>query len=499
MNNQLNDVFNPETAELISPPADTGDGTVNGEAPLEAIDFGTDLDASLRFADQHANVLKHCAGLGWFSWDGRRWQSEGAEGQAIELAKKSARSWLLDAINSRDEQRSAKIKAAMVLEGAAHIRAAVSLAASDPRLSVPAGDLDCDQWSLNVMNGTLDLRNGTLRPHRREDLITKLAPATYIPNARHPVLERYLQMLDVQYEGISHFLSRVFGMSLTGDAEAESLFLIQGDAGSGKTTLLEAIAAMLGDYSVKMNFESFCQSKHGRSAGSASPDLMPLRGSRLAYASEGEPTARLNDGKVKELTGNEAITARALYSPEVTFDQTWKIHLVTNYDPSTESDDSGIWRRMVKIPFNAIPEAQRDPQVKSLLVKDPDAPRSALLAWALAGCLDWQQHGKGRNGLAIPIAVQTATDNYRAKQDRMAEWWDDLLSSEGKLSGSSFTKKSHVRGHYAGWCRSNDCYAVSPQKFSAYLQGKGLIDDRNMFGRIWRGIELAMDSPDSFY
>jgi|GEM_PF-3136985 len=73
---------------------------------------------------------------------------------------------------------------------------------------------------------------------------------------------------------MADFLARCLGVSLTGDASTETLFLLQGDGGSGKTTLTEATANVLGDYAVKMNFDSFCTSKSGRNPGGARADLM---------------------------------------------------------------------------------------------------------------------------------------------------------------------------------------------------------------------------------
>jgi putative DNA primase/helicase len=286
------------------------------------------------------------------------------------------------------------------------------------------------------------------------------------------------------------FLSRCFGCALTGDAEAETLFLLQGDGGSGKTTLVEAVASMLGDYSAKLTFDSFCTSKHGRGPGAASPDLIRLRGSRLAYASEGDQSARLDAGVVKTLTGNEPITARALYAEPITFPQTWKLWLVSNFDPKADSEDSGIWRRMLKLHFAAIPAADRDPAVKRMLTTDAGA-QSALLAWAVAGCLDWQKRGGGRIGLAPPDAVQAATDTYRIRQDTMAQWWDDLLAEDAKLDPYGKTTRKALREHYEQWCQDNGAVPVHAKRFIAYLEARGLqIAPRTSGGRGWVGLEM---------
>jgi putative DNA primase/helicase len=482
-------ILDPVTADIIAPPDDMQGRTESHDAPLEAGERGTDLDASLRFSEAYAESLRYCPGIGWLYWDVRRWTSDGAEGHALECAKQSARRWTERCTRSSDENRSARAKDALSLEGGSRIRAAVQLATCDPRFVVKVAQLDRDPWSLNVLNGTLDLRSGQLRPHRRDDLITKIAAVNYVPEAKHPTLMRYLEMVERTTPGMAAFLARCFGAALTGDAETETLFLLQGDGGSGKTTLVEAVAAMLGDYAVKIAFESLCQSKHGRGPGSASPDLVPLRGARLAYASEGDVSARLDAGKVKELTGNEPITARALYQAPMTFLQSWKLWLVSNFDPKADSDDTGIWRRMLKLHFGVIPETLRDPAVKRALVNDP-AARSALLTWALAGCIDWQSRSGGRIGLAPPAAVAAATDAYRVKQDTLAEWWADLLA-DATLSPAAFTASKDLRYHYERWCDENGAAPVFATRFKAYLEAKGLVADRRSSARGWRGIALS--------
>ena len=456
---------------------------------MESQDLNTDLDASLRFAEWQQKDLRYCPGLGWLAWDGKRWAVDG-EGRALELGKQSARLWTSKRSGMTGDGREARIKAALGLESGSRVRSAVDLAKSDPRLAISAGELDRDPWKLNVLNGTLDLRTGELHPHRREDYISKFAPVTFTPGATHPVLEKFLSTVEASTPGMRSFLARCFGAALTGDASTESLFILQGDGGSGKTTLTEAVAVLLGDYAVKMGFESFVLARHGRGPGSASPDLIKLRGSRLAYASEGDQSARLDAGAIKMLTGNESVTARALYGAPITFAQTWKLWLVSNYDPRADSDDSGLWRRMLKLKFAAIPKEHRDPNIKRTLTGDP-AARSALLAWALAGCLDWQTRGGGRIGLAPPEAVEAATAEYRLKSDTLNEWWEDMLATDGELRADGVTTSESLRRHYENWADSNGAARVFSARFATFLQSKGLSSHRGTGGvRVWRGVNL---------
>ncbi len=460
--------------------------------PLEAADYGTDLDASLRFAEEVKDRLRYCPGIGWLAWDGKRWASgETAASRAVEESKQAARKWTMQATRAPDDAaRAERVKRALALEGAAHVKNAADLAKSDSRVCIAAAALDRDAFALNVQNGTLDLRAGTLRPHNRADFITKLAPVNYVPQARHPALGRYLATVSAEVAGMGEFLARCAGCALTGDASVESVFLIQGPGGNGKTTLVESIAKMLGDYSVKLDFATLCSSKHGsRKAGAASPDLVPLRGARLAYASEGDQSARLDSGVVKLLTGGESITARPLYESPVTFDATFKLWLASNYDPRADADDSGLWRRMVKLQFPALPPEKRDPAVKITLTEDP-AGRSALLAWAVEGCRDWLARGGGRKGLGIPAEVEAVTQAYRAEQDTTGAWFAELLADVATLDGNAVTANRVLRQHYETWCAENGAMALSLPRFSLFLAERGLVKRQTKNGMEWRGIRF---------
>src|SRR5581483_2360573 len=88
--------------------------------------------------------------------------------------------------------------------------------------------------------------------------------------------------------------------------------------------------------------------------------------------------------------------------------------------PRVSATDSGIWRRIVQLPFTeAIPEHERDPNVKKRLKEDPEV-LSAILAWAVEGAAAWQQHG-----LLIPDRVQSYTAEYRAENDPLSDFFDE--------------------------------------------------------------------------
>jgi putative DNA primase/helicase len=138
----------------------------------------------------------------------------------------------------------------------------VDLARSEPGIPVVPDELDADRWSLNLLNGTLDLRTGRLRPHLREDRITKLAPVAHEPEAECPRWDAFLRKV-VPHAEDRAFLQRAVGYSLTGDTSEEVLFILDGGGANGKSTFLETVRTMLGDYAQAAPEELFEARRRG--------------------------------------------------------------------------------------------------------------------------------------------------------------------------------------------------------------------------------------------
>ena len=72
--------------------------------------------------------------------------------------------------------QEAILRFARYTAGIRGITSMLSMARSEPGIAIEVKELNSNGWLFNVANGTLDLQTQELRPHRREDLITKLCP-----------------------------------------------------------------------------------------------------------------------------------------------------------------------------------------------------------------------------------------------------------------------------------------------------------------------------------
>lgn len=433
----------------------------------------TELGNARRLVRCHGCDLRYVATRKrWLAWDGRRWRLDDT-GEAIRRAKATVASIYVEAAQCEDDkERKRNASWAMKSEAEKAIRAMVVLAQSEPGIAVVPGVFDADPWLLNCLNGTLDLRNGTLRPHRREDLITRVVPVDYRPNAKYP---RWLRFLNRVTGGDSHlqaFLKRAVGYSLTGSTREQVVFFLYGTGQNGKSKFLEVLRLLLGEYAVNTPTKTLVV----RSPSEATNDLARLHGARLVTAVEWEEGQRLAESLIKQMTGEDSLTARFLHQEYFDFVPSFKLFLATNHKPTLRGGDLAIRRRVRLVPFSVtIPEAERDKEiVDKLRLELP-----GVLCWAIEGCLEWQQDGLGE-----PDAVQEATRDYLDEMDLIGRFLtEDCIREAGIRTPSAVFYKN-----FTAWSEQNGEKAMSQTAFGLRLKERGL-ESRKIRGvNHWLGI-----------
>jgi putative DNA primase/helicase len=313
-------------------------------------------------------------------------------------------------------------------EAAPRINAMLELARAEPGVPVLPADLDHDPWLLACPNGTLELRTGTLREHRRADLITRLCPTPYRTGAPCPLWLKFLRAVFKGDAALIDFLRRLLGYALTGDVREHVLPIFWGDGANGKSTLITAVLDTLGgDLAMKANAGLLMPARGERHA----TEIAQLFGKRLVVASETDQEGRLDEARIKELTGGEPLRARRMREDFWGFTPTHKLILLTNHKPKVTGTDTGIWRRLRLVPFEVtfwdgddpgnadkdLPEELRqDKQLPEKLA----AEHEGILAWMVQGCLDWQ-----KGGLTLPERVKAATQEYRSDEDVVSRFLDE--------------------------------------------------------------------------
>jgi putative DNA primase/helicase len=460
----------------------------------------TDMGNAQRFVRDHGDDVQHChPWRKWLVWDGQRWRIDDT-GEPQRRAKVTIRALydyaaaalaILQAGEGDDSQRSGMASWVMRLlnharksEDARALARMLDLARSEPGVPILPADLDRDPMLLNVANGILDLRTGELRPHRRVDRLTKLCPTEFDPRARCPRFAQALSAILAGDTDLIEFVQRSLGCCLTGDVREQALPIWWGAGANGKTTLLNAILETIGtDYSGTVPAELLLESR-----GAQHPTIMAdLFGKRLLVAAETGQGRRLNESRLKLLTGGDRIKARRMREDFWEFAPTHKLILVTNHKPEVHGTDHAIWRRLRLVPFTvqfldpdapenagkSIPAHLRvDRQLLAALL----AERCGILAWLVRGCLDWQAHG-----LTCPAAVRAATQEYRDAEDRIAQFLAECC-----LRGPDYRcRSSDIYGRFKAWCEAAGERAPSHTAFGEALPLQPGVERKKIEGISW--------------
>ena len=502
-----------ENAQCCDPPLPEADvkriaASVSRYDPVAVSDeLLTDLGNCQRFVSQHGDDLRYCHGVGWLAWDGRRWARDEDGAAAMRCAKQTAlrlydeaKAELQRAIDSLTLAQAAaaaggsaaktaleqmqnayktacrRLMWAEKSQSRQRLEGMVALAQSEDALRVHVDDLDRDPWLLNVQNGTLDLRTGTLREHRREDLLTQVAAVDFDPTARGERWRRHLETFlppDVRRQ-----VQRDLGLSLVGADLEEILPIWYGTGGNGKSTTLRVLQTILGDYAQMAAPKLLMESKYERHP----TELAELRGKRLIFSVETKEGGRLDEERVKLLSGGERIRGRFMRQDFIEFASTWVITLVTNHKPTIRGADGGIWRRIRFVPWTvALPKEKQRPQeevVTELLAEGP-----AILGWLVEGLRDWQ-----RDHHWMADAVRAATDAYRAEQDVLGGFLADCCEIGPRYAVPAAT----LFDRYTQWCEENSEEPVKKDTFRRMLIARGFakIREGHAMTPTWRGIRL---------
>lgn len=464
----------------------------------------TDLRNAERFVEKHRGDLRFVAAWNkWLAWDGARWVLD-ATGHAERAAQATARAMLTETAQEHDNalraaeravgdeemvdvarKRIALVKQpldwAVETMSATRLRSMLQLAKAAPELAVGIDDLDRGSWLLNVQNGCIDLRTGKLRAHRREDLLTKVAPVAFDPQAAAPTWDAFLLRAMGGDEELVAFLRRVVGYSLTGETREHALFFLFGAGANGKSTFLTTLAAALGDYA-----SAAPRGLLFRSRGERHPtELAALFGARFVTCAEIEDGQAFDEALVKDLTGGDAVKCRRMREDFWQFTPTHKLFIAGNHKPTVRGTDEGIWRRMRLVPWTVIiPPEQRDKQLGDKL----RAELPGILAWAVRGCLEWQ-----RDGLGEPKAVHDATAEYREESDATGEFLDGYCAFDREAK----VARKRIRETYEQWAKDNGHTPLGARRFAERLReravGPTTVREGMRVHEGWRGVRLLTD------
>lgn len=420
------------------------------------------------------------------------WETELKEaGAGVGLDEKLTTKQITSVLTAKQKviyeqyQRAVQYKAFVLKRrGTFAINAVVKEAA--PHLAIVVGTLDSETYLLNTPAGTYDLRKGAdvVYPHKAEDYITKVTAVSPSDEG----MELWEAMLDVVFCGdqdLKSYVQQLAGLAAIGGVFAENLIIAYGEGRNGKSTLFNVIARVLGSYSGSLSADVLTNSCRRN----IKPELAELRGKRLVIASELEEGNGLNTAVLKQLCSTDPIYAEPKYRRPFSFIPTHLAVLCTNHLPSIGTMDTGTWRRIKVVPFNAV--IQGDSEVKNYTEYLFKNAGGAILKWIMDGSKMVIENGYK---IEVPDAVKSVVEEYRATNNDFQEFLDSCCNvGDGYSipSGELYTA-------YRSYATSQGFFPKNKQNFYSNLERAGFSKRRVTRGVVVMGLTLKTE-PAPYY
>lgn len=464
------EVYNPQKNDSYSLSVGSNPQT---EIRMHTLD---DTGNSQRMYDLCGNIMRYCyTDNKWLCYRDGKWQYDDKGSvfmwadRVLESMKSELRLWAEHEGGAMFEEykkhmkktRSNNSKKAMVKE-------------LEHLVAVSPSELDADRRLVNVRNGVLNLKDYSLTEHKPDFLMTRMCGAEMPSMPKNP--EKWLAFLKQIFNGDSElirYIQKALGYSLSGETSEQCAFFLYGTGRNGKSTFLEVVRRIMGDYATNIQPESIMIKA---STNSANSDIARLKGARFVTSVEPNEGMRLNEGLLKQLTGDDMMTARKLYGHEFEFRPEFKLWMATNHKPTIRGTDLGIWRRIHIIPFCVtIPESAVDKNLSRKLMQElPD-----ILSWIVEGYNLWKMEG-----LRKPKVIEDAVEEYRNEMDVISAF----LASDYVVQGGE-VKAQALYAVYCQWCSESNEYKMPSRKFGLEMT-KRYNKIRKKSGFFYDGISL---------
>jgi putative DNA primase/helicase len=351
-----------------------------------------------------------------------------------------------------------------------------------PPIAVTSKEWNRDSWLVGVPNGIVDLRKGKLLRASREHLISLSLGVPYNPTAECLRWEQFLQEV---FEGdalLIAYVQRVLGYALTGSTQEQVWWLLHGEGSNGKSVFLNVVAYVFGEYGKTASFSMF-ERKQRPQVGDGTEMLV---GVRFVTARETIEGTRLDEARMKALTGSDPVATRPLYDHTFEFDPKFKLFLCANHKPVVTDNSHAFWRRVHLVPFPHV-FVKGSPGHDEKLEEKLKAEGPGILAWMVKGCLKWQTLGY----LRPPMAVTKATSEYEKESDQLGRFINECCDvARGATCGAGALFRRYER--WAGEQGIPESERLNVTTFGNRMKQK-FDRDENSRGRFYRGLQLKTE------
>lgn len=348
-----------------------------------------------------------------------------------------------------------------------------------------------DNTNLFSFNNILyDSKINKFRKIEKNDYITKTTnyklelKNNLTPKTDETIKQKIYDFLYSLFEDneIVNYWLEITAKSLFGNDKEQKIYLLNGKGSNGKSLTQNLLRYTLGSYYYVVSSNFFVGSKKKESA---SPELMNCEGVRYLSISEpdGENGNKFNISELKNMSGNDIIKGRALYSNKIkSIKPTFTIFISCNDLPELSNIDDGIRRRLRNIfyPFQFKEE--------HLLKDNPETYRK--INYDLADVLYkpefiqnfivllLEKYNNCKNGfIKTPKKVLECSNKYCDENNILYDWFNTYIEKTNSIDDKIQAKELLEHYNMSQFCKNK----TSHKNFGVLMEKLGI--SKSIIGR----------------
>ena len=305
-----------------------------------------------------------------------------------------------------------------------------------------------DTRYLNLPNGLLDWRSGTLYPHNPAVVSTTRIPVEWDENAECPEIDEFFRQIFP--EDATELATEILGYMLYNDNPLHKAILLHGTGRNGKGTFLRLARALVGGNNVSAVTP---QDLDGSVFASAQ-----LHGKLANLVGDVDPRIFKSTERFKQLTGGDYMPAQHKYGQPFVFRCRALMVAAFNSLPRTADTTEGFFSRWIVIPFTGFyPAGKADTGLIHKLTSPTEM--QGLLRASVAGL----QQLLNRGAFRMPESVRKATEHFRIEADPIRGFISDRITVANDTK--AWLSRAEIYSDYVAWAGTNGFSQMSSSRF----------------------------------
>ncbi len=294
--------------------------------------------------------------------------------------------------------------------------------------------IDSNPYLMGFKNGVFDFKNKEFRQGYPQDYISKCAGVAYVPydyESTKEISDEINEFMDQLFPipSLCQYMWDHLASCLIGVKKEHAFNIYRGSGSNGKSLLTDLMSKALDQYKGIVPVTLVTDKRSA--LGSATPEIMSLKGVRYAVMQELSKGSSFNEGIMKELTGGDAMTGRSLFCNSETFIPQFSLIICTNELFEVKSNDDGTWRRMKLVDFLSKFVSEGDvynDDTKYVFPKNKDLKDKKLPLWAPIFMSMLVKRACETEGEVIDCPEVTAAScKYRQSQDSITSFINEKI------------------------------------------------------------------------